>query len=154
MSANMPAMAGADAEVPPITAAPRNTVPGNPTLSATQEPTTQTRYPSCPLAAVRDTSGRSRRPSAGTPAPVCQLGLEWMVLTPPLPDQSPEHCAGVLGAAQVSFHTISGIYPSAEVKSLPLVVDQNVASLLFSWNCVPPTATLNGVEASPFTPLP
>jgi hypothetical protein len=62
--------------------------------------------------------------------------------------------------AQESFQVISGMYDLAESSALGLlgvelfVVDQYVDQLLRSLKSVPPTATLNGVEASPSTARP
>src|SRR5579862_2490091 len=56
--------------------------------------------------------------------------------------------------AQVSFHVISGMYPLAEAP-LVFVVFQKFKMLLEFWlKSVPPTAVLNGVEASPLTAKP
>src|SRR5215475_4684788 len=60
--------------------------------------------------------------------------------------------------AQESFHGISGMYPKAEagtgVVVTVFVVPQNVDCLPASSKSVPPTATLNGVEAVPLTAIP
>jgi hypothetical protein len=57
--------------------------------------------------------------------------------------------------AQESFHVVSGMYDRAEDSVVELfVVDQYVDQLLDSLKSVPPTATLNGVEAVPLTAKP
>jgi hypothetical protein len=56
--------------------------------------------------------------------------------------------------AQFSFHGISGIYFSADVPVAVLVELQYEVQLLISSKSVPPTATLNGVEANPLTARP
>jgi poly-beta-hydroxyalkanoate depolymerase len=57
--------------------------------------------------------------------------------------------------AQESFHVISGMYDKAEDSVVGLfVLDQYVDQLLTSLKSVPPTATLNGVEAVPLTAKP
>jgi len=60
--------------------------------------------------------------------------------------------------AQESFHGISGMYPFAEAGTgavvLVFVVLQKVDCVPESSKSVPPTATLNGVEAVPLTPIP
>src|SRR5580658_6545193 len=68
-----------------------------------------------------------------------------MVLIPPPP-------AAPVQVVTQSFHTISGMYPSAVARFDPLF--QKVASappFTVSLNSVPPTDVLNGVELKPFT---
>ncbi len=70
----MPAKEGAATEVPPTPVI--CTVP--PLETGWQSPSTAqigVKLALEPLAAKSETSGRSRAPSAGTPAPVCQEGL-------------------------------------------------------------------------------
>jgi len=60
--------------------------------------------------------------------------------------------------AHESFHGISGIYPFAEAGTGAvvevIVVSQNVDCVPASSKSVPPTATLNGVDAVPLTAIP
>src|SRR5215470_14447759 len=60
--------------------------------------------------------------------------------------------------AHESFHGISGMYPFAEAGTgaavLVLVASQKVDWVPESSKSVPPTATLNGVEAVPLTAMP
>src|ERR1700684_1728544 len=79
----MPAIDGADADVPPTSV----------TCSIPLEPTTQS--PSwaqmgyalmfVPAAANSETSGRSRTRSLGTPVPLCQLGFAYPNFACPAP---------------------------------------------------------------------
>src|SRR5258708_36460471 len=68
-----------------------------------------------------------------------------MVLTPPPVARIPTPP----GTFALSFHTISGIGPSADDKSALLPAAQKIPAP--SLNSVPPTATLFGVEARPLT---
>src|SRR5450432_3404456 len=79
-----------------------------------------------------------------------------MVLAPPPPAKRLDwpNAQVVTVGSQLSFHTVSGMYPRAEVNPAPLVAFQNVESLPFSLNWVPPMAVLNGVEANPLTAMP
>ena len=53
---------------------------------------------------------------------------------------------------QLSFQTFSGIYEFTDSPVVGLLVDfQYVLGFAVSLNCVPPTATVNGVDASIFT---
>src|SRR5271154_3735021 len=69
----IPAMAGVEVEVPPtrVTAgvAPAAQSPGSAQIGQAL------RFG--PLAAKRETSGKSRTPSLGTPAPCCHTGFEY-----------------------------------------------------------------------------
>src|SRR5580704_5341569 len=98
-------------------------------------------------------------------------------LGPPLPDpvvrkssspsvllQNPVEPYGVVNPsaverralAQESFHGISGMYDFAEPNVVVFVVFQYVLFVpaKVSLKSVPPTATLNGVDANPLTPMP
>src|SRR5258707_11797843 len=68
-----------------------------------------------------------------------------MVLTPP----PVARIRTPPGTFALSFHTISGIGPSADDKSALLPAAQKIPAP--SLNSVPPTATLFGVEARPLT---
>src|SRR5712692_3045315 len=60
--------------------------------------------------------------------------------------------------AHESFQVVSGIYPFADAGTgavlVVVVVCQNVPWLVTSSKSVPPTATLNGVDAVPLTEIP
>src|SRR5215469_7086556 len=99
----MPANDGAAADVPPT-----KYTDTYPWLSGTQEPSRQSRYGSW-LAAVNETSGKSRTPSSAIPTtPDCHEGFGipdvvpplgvFPALAPPLLDQRPL-------VALLSFHT-------------------------------------------------
>src|SRR6266704_4367294 len=95
-----------------------------------------------------------------THAPVVELVVAH-VLGPPLPAAIPFAVAQtvfkvllVAVAAQESFQGISGMYPSADSRPVPLVELQKVVCLPASSKSVPPTATLNDVEAIPLTAKP
>src|SRR5712664_3879962 len=84
-----------------------------------------------------------------------------MALGPPLPpimllavEQTVLRVALVAVAAQVSFQVISRIYPRADSLPTPFVELQKVDCAPTSSKSVPPTATLNGVEANPLTARP
>ena len=56
---------------------------------------------------------------------------------------------------QESFHVVSGMYPLAETCVVGSLLEfQYVCGLKKSLKSVPPTATLNGVEAMPLTANP
>src|SRR5216683_6373699 len=119
------------------------------------EPSMQRTYPSW-SAAVMATSGTNRAFVAGIPAtPACQIGFEKAMLCPPPLDQRPE--AGHPGCPtcatrQLSFQTFSGMYDLADPPVVgSLEVFQYVLEFAESLNCVPPTATVKGVEASRLT---
>src|SRR5512146_975510 len=115
-------------------------------------------------------SGILRKLPDGTPFPLCQLGfavplrqpvlfIVEHVLGPPEPAHSclfelvaHEPVVGEAPPAQLSFQGISGIYDFAE-SQVPaiLVLLKYVDWLPTSLKSVPPTATLNGVDAIPFT---
>src|SRR5277367_6757097 len=74
-----------------------------------------------------------------------------MVLTPPLP----AHSEVLKGSLLLSFQTISGMSLSADCSVTGSALTVQYSSLFAtSSNCVPPTATLYGVEARPFTARP
>src|ERR1700690_1723420 len=86
--ARIPAKDGAPAEVPPMPFRLLLLLALRKPL--VQLPPLQIKYGSWKLEAFRAISGTSRWPSAGTPGPVCQTGLEKMVLAPPpLPSRGP-----------------------------------------------------------------
>src|SRR5258706_5424160 len=98
----------------------------------------------------------------GYPALHTPLLLDVMqLLGPPLPATrslpplfTVEHVAGVV-EAQESFQVVSGMYPLADAcPGVVFVVFQYGAGLFLSSKSVPPTATLNGVEANPLTASP
>src|SRR5713101_661409 len=72
--------------------------------------------------------------------------------------QSPLIFPAVAVLAQESFHVVSGMYPNADAGTGGVVdvfaVVQKVAWLLASSKSVPPSATLNGVDANPLTASP
>src|SRR5262249_24809121 len=170
--AMMPANEGDDNDVPPAT--PALVRIGLPLLSSAElqfrlkfglPVLKQNKMPSCRPAAARDTSGTSRWPSLGIPGMLgfCQLGFAYSVLTPPLPANSskklwPAQSVFACIGLQLSFHTISGMYPTADEKSdFELVAFQNVETtppFTVSLNSVPPTAVAKGVEAKPLTAAP
>src|SRR6267143_1284358 len=168
MSAMIPAKAGVDADVPPT---PTNIwevpFPEHEVLGSWKASCWQTTYKLSlfePILANSETSGISRAPSAGV-IPFCHEGLAFTALAPPLPPRifkvvlsagltQVAKDPAVAVAAQESFQVLSGIYPSADVSSGPLLELQNCDCLPASSKSVPPTATLNGVEAAPLTPTP
>src|SRR6267143_2026507 len=84
-----------------------------------------------------------------------------MALGPPLPptmllavEQTVFRVALVAVAAQESFQVISWIYPRADSLPVPFVGLQKLDCVPTSSKSVPPTATLNGVEANPLTARP
>ncbi len=106
ISATIAAIPGAAALVPPNTS---NSL-------FEQSPPAYARhatYPSCD-AEFKLTSGTSRLPSCGTPAPVCQLGFATYWLAPP-----PVPTAWYVVPTVGSFHAPSGMYPVAELSPLP-----------------------------------
>src|SRR6478735_5385376 len=87
-----------------------------------------------------------------SPNPFCQDGFAKDALAPPPVAHRPAlrpHCAGV----QLSFHTFSGMYESAVTRTFVLEL-QYLLVLLPSLNSVPPTATVNGVDAGMLTDNP
>src|SRR5215472_13777274 len=99
--------------------------------------------------------------------PLWKGGFAYTELGPPLPPTMFNRLAGlgftqtelrlllVAFAAQESFQGISGMYPSADSRVLVALVEpQKVVCLPASSKSVPPTATLNGVEAIPLTARP
>src|SRR5260221_4313290 len=92
----IPANAGADADVPPIT--PKLSEPENPPCTEHELNASlwQCKYP-VPLnpgLASNEISGKSRFPSLGIPAvPTCQLGLLYFTLGPPAP--AAMFCSGI-----------------------------------------------------------
>src|SRR5215469_4255947 len=123
----------------------------------------------------------SRAPSVGTPALVCQAGFGYpaeqpattQLLRPPPPlevstklDRSRllQFASGSelkpaiepkTAFVHESFHVVSGIYPFAEACVVELSTGSQYISLFVkSAKSVPPTATLNGVDATPFTDSP
>ena len=91
----MPAMAGADADVPPT-----SRTWGSPVVTGAQSPgTAQMGYALrfLPLAAKRETSGKSRTPSDGTPVAFCQEGLGYPATQTTEVGGAPVDCAHLLG---------------------------------------------------------
>src|SRR5215472_15412808 len=94
--------------------------------------------------------------------PLWKEGFAYTELGPPLPPtmlfavaQTVFSVLLVALAAQESFHGISGMYPSADSREPAALVElQNVVWVPTSSKSVPPTATLNGVEAMPLTARP
>src|SRR5579871_2962480 len=80
----IPAMAGAETDVPPTTEALVNTFWPF-TEAVAQPPKKQKRYPSSSGDAFKETSGMSRTASAGTPVPACQEGLGYPAMQVTLP---------------------------------------------------------------------
>src|SRR5216683_7811976 len=99
--------------------------------------------------------------------PLWKEGFAYKVLGPPLPAKMFRKLGGgltqvvrfelVAVAAQELFHGTSGIYPSADsLVNGAFAVEgaQKVDCVPASSKSVPPTAMLNGVDASPFTAIP
>ena len=88
------------------------------------------KLPLAPSAEKRDTSGKSRVPSFGTPGPVCQGArvLGYTALGPPPPPERSKvasiegHFVSDPEAAQESFHVCSGIYDLTEAWVVVLFV--------------------------------
>src|SRR5690242_20595660 len=143
MSATIPANAGAPAEVPPTML---NDVSDarNP---STQEPCEQVMYPSSgPGSPANDTSGTSRLPSAGTPVPVCHVGLTKLIAAPP----------PVAPCTPSVFHATSGMYDSAEPLAMLLAPAQKAVAKVPppSLNVVPPMPVVVGRAAGTSTARP
>src|SRR6266849_6580847 len=110
------------------------------------------------MAAVRETSGRSRTRSLGIPVtPDCHEGFGIPGVVPPCPPCMFPALAPPLPAARLvvgllSLQTSSGTYEMAD-SCTGGSVPQYLLVCPPSLNMVPPTATLNGVDARRLTEM-